>query len=275
MKCLLGDYRDYAKHEQTLAFLAHKRGITKRTLQKQFDQLEVVTGEYRIQKKSVVVTMDVTYFDTFGLLLCRSTEQENLYWEYIKHERVIDYQRATEALLFIGYHPLGFVVDGKPGVIKMLKRCFPTTPIQYCQHHQIATIKKYIPQKAQSEAARSLRRIALQLSHLRYPEFEAKLVEWYSLHKSYLNQRTVTTNPKHKRKWRYTHAKLWSAYNSLKHNSAYLYSCQKHPGIRMPNTTNCCDGFFSHLKERINRHRGLSLSRKQKMINYLLENWRE
>jgi hypothetical protein len=244
-------------------------------MRKRFDGLTVVTGECIIRKRSVVVTMDVTSLDKIGgLLLCRSRKQ-NLYWRYTESECTADYEISVRTLIAIGYDIQGFVVDGKPGIIKMLRREHPDVPCQYCQFHQIKTIKQYIPRRAKSGAARSLRRLSLKITSYWHWQFETALQVWYVLYRDFLNEKTWIDNPQEKRKWRYTHEKLRSAFNSLRRNLPYLYTYQKHPDKNIPNTTNACDGFFSNLKERLKRHRGLSPKRKKKMTDYLLENWDE
>ena len=265
-------YRDYAKHEQTLSELSKKEAVTKRTLQKMFDQLIVITGE-KIARKNVVVVMDATLLGNIGgLLICRSN-QENLHWLYTSNECVRDYEQATQALVDIGHDLVGFVIDGKPGVLKMLQTRYPKTVVQYCQFHQIKTIKQYIPAKAQSEAARSLRALALRLTKYHHIQFEIALRCWRIVYDDFFTEKSFGYHPNFKRKWWYTHRRLRSAYRSLTTHLPYLFTYQKYPHLTIPNTTNTCESFFSHFKERLGRHRGLSQSRKKKMADYLLENW--
>lgn len=225
-------------------------------------------------QRNIIVTMDVTGLGALGgLFLARSNRQHNLYWRYVEHESVSDYLQAVEVLFAIGHDISGFIVDGKPGVIKTLQRLYPHIPCQYCQFHQMKTVKGYIPQHAQSEAARSLRALALRLANYHYIQFETALQIWKVIYEDFLSERTICTDTKNSRTWRYTHGRLRSAYNSLRRHLPYLYTYQKHPTAFMGNTANVCDGFFAHFKERLGRHRGLSVRRKRKMSDYLLENW--
>ena len=48
---------------------------------------------------------------------------------------------------------------------------------------------------------------------------------------------------------------------------------QNKPASGMPNTTNHCDGLFSHIKQKVLIHRGISKQRRKKMIDYMLENF--
>lgn len=54
---------------------------------------------------------------------------------------------------------------------------------------------------------------------------------------------------------------------------AYLFTYQNKPALGMPNTTNHCDGLFSHIKQKVLIHRGISKQRRKKMIDYMLENF--
>lgn len=217
--------------------------------------------------------MDVSGIEGLDSLFLARSNKQNLHWFYTKHESIHDYIEAVEALLFIGHELVGFVVDGKPGVIKRLQEEYPHIPCQYCQFHQIKTIKTYIPSRAQSEAARSLRSLALRLTKYHYLQFETALQIWRVQYDTFFTEKTFCNDPKRARSWRYTHQRLRSAYHSLKRNLPYLYTYQKYSKLHMPNTTNACEGFFSHFKERLGRHRGLSNFRKKKMADYLLENW--
>lgn len=251
-------------------------GISKRTLQKRFDALYVYTGE-RVSAGSdepIVAVMDATMIGTVGILtLIRDTQKNNMYWYWSETEKVEHYEKCLEALVLLGYSFSAFVIDGFPGLRQMLERKFPEAKIQLCQKHQIDAIKRLIPQKAKSEAARALRRIALKIPEYSSFQFSVALEIWFVLYKDFLNEKTKSMDPTSKKKWWYTHKNLRSAYNSLKKNSPYLFTCREYPDLNIPNTTNYCEGYFSHFKERLNRHRGLSPKRKSNMANFLLENF--
>ena len=66
----------------------------------------------------------------------------------------------------------------------------------------------------------------------------------------------------------YTHAKLVSAYRSLRTNLTYLFTYKNHKHLAIYNTTNSLDGgVFSPMKMLIKIHRGLSKSLKLKMVD--------
>ena len=272
----MGCYNRYAKGQSTLEDLSNDLNCSIRTLQTRFDKLLVVTGDRTPDAQAplaIVITLDATFFGDRGLLLARSNDKRNLHWKEIRTETVAAYEEVVSALSFIGYEASAFVIDGRRGVRQKLQTLRPETPIQYCQFHQIQTVKKHIPQKAQSEAARSLRQLTLRLKKELSVSFSTALRVWYVLYQNFLKERTYRHDPDRKRTWRYTHQRLRSAYRSIKTNLPYLFTYQLYPELNIPNTTNHCDGFFAHLKERIKRHRRLCSHRKWKMIHFLLENW--
>jgi hypothetical protein len=50
----------------------------------------------------------------------------------------------------------------------------------------------------------------------------------------------------------------------------YLFACQKFPELNIANSTNSCEGHFSHLKMMINVHTGLSPLNRIRMLISLI-----
>lgn len=66
------------------------------------------------------------------------------------------------------------------------------------------------------------------------------------------------------------HEKIRVAYKSMLHNMPYLFTYADLPQQNIPTTTNRLEGFFSHLKEKVKIHRGLSKDRKKNAIKFIL-----
>jgi hypothetical protein len=161
------------------------------------------------------------------------------------------------------------VIDGRQGVRQLFQK--RGILVQFCQFHQIQAIKRYIPARAKTEAARGLRAITLRLSDYMEVQFTTALNVWHILYKDFLAERTYSSV--NKRGWQYTHRRLRSAYRSLQTNKEYLFTFERYPSLEIPNTTNHCDGLFSHIEEKIGIHRGLSKQRRKQMLDYLLEEY--
>lgn len=215
--------------------------------------------------------MDASNISNVGMVtVLRNTKKKNLYWKWSHSEKTKYYEDSLHSLESLGYKFSGFVIDGRRGVRQMLERNYPNAPIQYCQFHQIKTIKKYLPKKVKSSAGKMLRSICLRMTKSFSFQFLTAYKVWEVLHKEFLMEKSYSTNPFSKRKWWYTHKSIRSAHRSIKTNLSYLFTSEEYPHLNIPNTTNICEGYFSHLKERLNRHRGLNSERKYKMTNFLL-----
>lgn len=163
----------------------------------------------------------------------------------------------------------GFVIDGKRGVKEALLRGFPSVPVQYCQFHQIQTVTQKLTKNPKLEAGKELRNLALTLTKTMRVVFEHELEQWYIRWDLFLKERTYS--PDTKRQWRYTHERLRSAFFSIKRNLPWLFTYLEDPKRNIPNTTNTCDGSFSHWKNKVKIHRKLAKHRRKKMIDVLLE----
>lgn len=213
--------------------------------------------------------MDATFFtQTDGLLVCRANGR-NIYWKEIMTEKVEYYGACLDALEAAGFRFRSFIIDGRKGVRDMLLKRFPSILLQLCQFHQIQIITKKLTKRPKLQAGKELRSIALTLTRATREEFTTSLDQWYGQWGDFLKERTYSGE--RKRRWRYTHEKLRSAYFSLRRNLPWLFTYLDHPALEIPNTTNSCDGSFAHWKNKVELHRGIRRQRKKKMIDYLLE----
>ncbi|MBI2463397.1 hypothetical protein HYV57_00375, partial [Candidatus Peregrinibacteria bacterium] len=205
----------------------------------------------------------------YGILMSRNLEKV-LVWREIGSESIREYEYLLMQLNAMEYRFSAFVIDGRRGVIQLLMHKYPGIPIQMCQFHQIQIVKRYIPGKAKTEAARDLRKITLNLTKTYEAEFTRDLDEWHVKYGDFLKEKSLIEETN---RWHYTHRRLRSAYRSLCTNLSYLFTFQKQSRLQIPNTTNHCDGLFAHLKQKILIHRGISKKRRKQMIDYFLENF--
>jgi hypothetical protein len=93
------------------------------------------------------------------------------------------------------------------------------------------------------------------------------LDEWFLVYGEFINEKTFVAGT---RRWRYTHRRVRSAYSSLRKNISYLYTYQKYPELKIPNTTNSLDGYWNRVKNLLSAHRGKTSERKKKIANEIL-----
>jgi len=210
--------------------------------------------------------MDTTYWGTsFGVMLFKdSITKENLLKYYVKYETNSLYRKGIEELKFKGFDIVAIVCDGRRGLINS----FPNIPVQMCQFHQAAIVRRYITKKPRLPASIELKDIASMMKQTDKESFEGALKLWHKKWEQFLNERTLNekTGKSH-----YTHKRLRSAYRSLKTNLPWLFTWYDNIELNIPNTTNSIEGSFADLKNKLRNHNGLSKARKMKFIDGFLK----
>ena len=159
-----------------------------------------------------------------------------------------------------GFGVLAIVCDGRKGLMQL----FNNIPVQMCQFHQVAIIRRYITKNPKLTASIELKELVAMLKMTDKESFEGMLEEWSVKWNSFLNERTI--NPE-TGKSHYSHKRLRSAHRSLKTNLNLLFTRYDFIELKIPNTTNAIDGHFSDLKNKLRNHNGLSKARKRKFID--------
>ncbi len=255
----------YVFGKQTVRELEEQTGYNKKTIFKYLD--EYVVPEKSHTPRPIHLVVDATYFGTrknkgsWGVILFRDADQkENLWWKYVPHETALDYAEGKNFLLSLGYTILSVTSDGFLG----LPRVFLDIPFQMCQFHMKQIVIRNVTTRPQTEAGKVILALAQTLTKTREDIFTRRLEEFHTRYVSFLCERT--THPDGT--WSYTHDGVRRAYLSLVSWSEYLFTYRKHESI--PNTTNTCDGHFSHIKDVVRIHRGLVKPFKQRVLNSIL-----
>lgn len=210
--------------------------------------------------------MDTTYWGrSFGVMLFKDAiTKENLLKYYVKTETNTLYKQGVEDLQLRGFLVKAIACDGRRGLLTS----FGTIPVQMCQFHQAAIIRRYLTRNPKLPAAIELMEVISLMKQTDKESFVGALNEWYNKWKSFLNERTINEETG---KSFYTHKRLRSAYRSLKTNIKWLFTWYDNIELNIPNTTNAIDGHFADLKNKLRTHNGLSIERKKKFIDGFLK----
>ena len=138
-------------------------------------------------------------------------------------------------------------------------------PIQMCIYHQKAIIRRYITDRPRTRCGQDLKELMESLCKTEYHQnFIDNFYHLKDKHQFLLNKRNENGD--------YVHTHLRAVFKSLEDNLPYIFAYTDSETLNIPPIINHLEGLFSHLKERINIHRGLTLNRKKKTIKFLLEN---
>lgn len=127
--------------------------------------------------------------------------------------------------------------------------------------------------KPKLEASKELKKIVSRLTQTTEKNFTQKLDDWYENYKGFLEEKSVSSTTG---KLHYTHPRIRAAYRSMRTNLPYLFTYKNHKKLNIQNTTNALEGgVFSHMKNMISLHRGLSKSMKLNLVDYYLVNYKK
>lgn len=215
--------------------------------------------------QSLIFVADVSFFTRGdGVLVFRSPKHgKNILWQFVKGENPLMYREARRILETKGLTFQAIVLDGRKGV----REVFSDIPVQMCHFHQKAILRRYLTLHPKLEAGVGLSIIGRTLTFVSEKDFTQLLTEWHEKWETFLKEKTIENDGRH---WHYTHKKIRSAYRSLATNLPYLFTFERYPELKIPNTTNSLDGFFNQMKKLLRVHNGLSEERRSRVVSEIL-----
>ena len=252
-------WRLYQENKQTAAELAVMLGTSPSTIKRRLRNITITWGQPDISG-SGFVHLDATYWGrNNGIMVGLDSGTGNvLYLEFIRHERLSDYQAAVASIESRGYRITGIIIDGLQGLFRM----FSAYRMQMCQFHMIQIVRRYITQNPKLLAARALNDLMKGLATADGECFAAEYESWKAEWKDTLNKRSVLKDGK----TRFRHRRLRSAMHSIDFYLPYLFAYQREDCQGMPNTNNRIEGTFTDLKKNLNNHSGMSIENRRRFI---------
>ena len=252
---------------QTFKTLSRDSGYSKDTLQRVFyAYLEQSPTVGIIKRDRVHLRMDATYFNHFCLLCYQ--DNDDGYTQLIRFSDGEHYEEIKEDLdnlIRLGVQIESITTDGHKSILKAIKKSLPDVIVQRCLAHIQRMCLLWLTQFPKHLAGIELRGLVLQLLKIKTENdrvyWTRQLGLWYEKHKEYLQEKTY--NQETGRYW-YTHKLLRRSYQTIKRALPNMFHYLNNPYI--PATTNGIEGFFSHSKNHLDLHRGLTI---QHSINFI------
>lgn len=255
--------------KQTLRELSDVFSYTKKQLQRIFEGIQL--GKKIHTPRAIHLVVDATYFGMketrlWGVLVFRDqANKENLWWKFVDAEKIFHYKEGVDYLIVLGYTILSVTCDGFGG----LSELFSPIPVQFCHFHQAQIVRRYTTLNPKIVAGHELLQLVKTLTFTTEKVFVHRLSIFIDRYRTFLNEKTTNLCTGESF---YTHQKLRSAVRSLQLHLHMLFTFERFPLLHIPTTTNSLESHFSHIKDVVRIHRGLSLSLKQKMIHTILLN---
>ena len=122
--------------------------------------------------------MDTTYWGrNFGVMLFKDPKtKENLLKYYVRNETNLLYLKGINELKVRGYTITAIVTDGRKGVAQS----FGSIPVQMCQFHQVAIIRRYITKNPKLPASIELKELVAMMKVTDKESLEGGLDLWFT-----------------------------------------------------------------------------------------------
>lgn len=264
-------FKKWVLERQTFKTLTRDSGLSKDTLQRIFYSFLKQSPEVVIRKsKKVNLRVDATYFAKF-CLVCYQDHNDG-YTQLIRFSDGENYSEIKEDLdnlVKLGLVIESVTTDGHKSILKAIRKSLPEVTTQRCLVHIQRMCLLWLTRYPKHEAGVELRKIVLMLMKIKTDNdkryWTLLLDQWFLKHKKYLMERTIQLESG--RYW-YTHKLLRRSYFTIKRALPNMFHYLINPSI--PATTNGIEGFFSHLKNHLDLHRGLTIRHRIDFIKWYI-----
>ena len=215
--------------------------------------------------RALFVVVDATYFRKVknaepwcAVVFRDSIAKENLWWGFGNVENHNLYLQGRIYLESLGYVILGVTGDG----ISCLRKVFSDIPFQMCLVHMERIVVRKITRNPKLEAGQVLLALVKTLGRCPSNIWKDRFKKYVEKYRSFLNEKSF--NPETGRDdW--THRELHSSVLSVMTFLPYLFSYEITKELSP--TSNSLEGHFSHIKDIVRIHRGISTSLLRKVLS--------
>jgi hypothetical protein len=259
-------WKEYVFEKQTLRELKQKNGKDWRTLKNHFENYEAPKKKHEPRKINLVV--DALYFGerkeqtSWCAVVFRDPKRkENLWWDFFDTETTSAYLKGKIYLENLGYKILSVTGDGFGG----LRQAFSDIPYQMCHVHMERIVVNGTTRNPELEAGKALLAITKTLHYTDGETFKNYVKKYLEKYQHFINEKSI--NPL-TGKTSLTHEPLYKAIMSLWRFLPYLFTFEKNKNISR--TSNTLEGHFSHIRDIVGVHRGLSRPQLEKVLHSIL-----
>ena len=220
--------------------------------------------------KQINLKIDATYFGRWGCSIVFKERSNVIYWHFCLRETFFEYIACFQALVALNYQVLSVTSDKHGSTLSSVKYAFPQVPHQLCLVHIQNRCQTLLTQKPDTQAGRDLLELVRYINKIHSHYDKQIFLNWFSRYETryaqFLNQRTHNLNENGKNTWWYTHKNVRKAFVHIKSSLPSMFLYLDDPNI--PKDTNGLEAEFTHLKTKLNIHRGLKRVRRISFVNW-------
>lgn len=244
-------------------------GFSTKTLLRHFHKILDTTPHLPKLKvpKEIYLKCDGKYYGRTGCSLVFKENKNIIFWSFFDRETYANYVYCFSQLVERGYILKSVTSDKHGSLLGAVKTMFPEIPHQYCLVHMQRRCETLLTKHPETKAGHDLLELVRIVNKIKTINEKQIFLNWLDrFEKRYeviLKQRTYSG-----KSWWYTHKNLRLAFNTLKSSKSNMFFYLENPNI--PKDTNGLEAEFTHLKTKLNMHRGLSKYRRE---NYVFWYW--
>jgi len=254
---------DYVFKKQVIRELVETYHLDKKTIHFFLERYILPTKVHTPRKLFVVV--DATYFrkkknaEPWCAVVFRDPiKKENLWFGFGEVENHNLYLQGRTYLESLGYVLLGATGDG----FSCIRKVFSNIPFQMCLVHMERIVVRKITRKPELEAGQVLLALIKTLKSCPSSVWKDRFKKYIEKYRDFLNEKTLHPESGIS-SW--THKELRSAVLSVQMFLPYLFTHETVKDISP--TTNSLEGHFSHVKDILRIHRGMSNHLLRKVLS--------
>lgn len=222
-------------------------------------------------QREVYLKIDGSYFQRWGCILVYKADKRIIYWSFVVRENYLSFCIDLAKITNLGYQVKGITSDKNTSLVSAVKNFFPGIPHQFCLVHLQRKCQSLLTQNPQTKAGRELLELVLFLNKITNRYQKDIWLKWLDRltrrHESLIRERTYGLDEKtKKRTWWYTHKNLRRTFRALQASRDNLFLYLGHSGL--PKDNNGLEAEFSHLKGKLNIHRGLTRERRANFVKW-------
>jgi hypothetical protein len=261
-------FNEFVFNKQTIRELNEEHGLDKKTIRTILDVH--VPSKKEHEPRKIYLVADGTYFgkeknqEPWCKVVFRDPKRkENLWWKTGKEETESMYREGRLYLESLGYEIASVTGDGFSG----LRKAFFGIQFQMCLKHMKDIIQRGTTRNPILEAGKVLLALSKTLHKTDKVTFESRFRMYLERYTDFLNEKTTSMETGVSE---FTHKDLRQAVTSLARFLPYLFTYENDKNI--PKTSNSLEGHFSHIKDILSIHRGMTKPLKEKVIEEILLN---
>ena len=261
-------FNEFVFSKQTVRELKEDHELDKKTIRTILN--DYIPAKKEHEPRKVYLVADATYLgkeknqEPWCKVVFRDpARKENLWWKSGDEETESMYREGKEYLENLGYEFPSVTGDGFSG----LRKAFFGSKFQMCLKHMKDIIQRGTTRNPILEAGQVLLALSKTLHKTDKVTFETRFKQYLERYRDFLNEKTTSVETGVSE---FTHKDLRQAVMSLVRFLPYLFTYEDDKDI--PKTSNSLEGHFSHIKDILSIHRGMSRPLKEKVLEAILLN---